>query len=73
MERLSQKIKIQKRELANYLENVFNGILNIFHRSGPRAPDPKTGSSPPGYKLNCICSEEPGFPTRSLLSVYQLS
>ena len=40
MERLTQKLKIQKRGLANYIENLFNGILNIFHRSGPRAPDP---------------------------------
>ena len=44
MERLTQK-----RGLANYLENLLNGILNIFHRSEPRAPDPypdpKTGSS----------------------------
>ena len=31
---------MQKRGLANYLENLFDGILNIFHRSGPRAPDP---------------------------------
>ena len=46
MDRLTQKIKIQKRRLANYLENSFNGILNIFHRSGPRAPDldPEAGS-----------------------------
>jgi len=46
MERLRhKKIKIQKRGLANYLEY----LLNIFRRSGPRAPDPyldpKTGSS----------------------------
>ena len=35
---------MQKRRLANYLENSFNGILNIFHRLGPRAPypDPET-------------------------------
>ena len=39
MERLTQK-KIQKRVLANYLENLFNGILNIFYRSWPKAPDP---------------------------------
>ena len=45
MERLTQKLKIQKRGLANYLENFFDGILNIFDRSGPRAPDPDTGSS----------------------------
>ena len=48
IESLTQKIKIQKRVLANYLEN-FYGILNIFHRSGPTAPDPypdpNTGSS----------------------------
>ena len=33
--------------LASYLENSFNGILNIFHRSGPRASDqdPETGST----------------------------
>ena len=38
--------KYKKRGLANYL-NLLNGILNIFYRSGPRAPypDPKTGSS----------------------------
>ena len=44
MERLTQKkLEIQKRGL----ENLFNGItiLNIFHRSGPKAPDPDTGSS----------------------------
>ena len=50
MERLTQKIKkYKKKGLANYLENLLKGILNIFHRSGPRAldpyPDPKTGSS----------------------------
>ena len=49
MERLTQRIKNTKRGLANYLENLLNGILNIFHRSGPRAPDPypdpKTGFS----------------------------
>ena len=49
MERLTQKLQIQKRRLANYLENSFNGIFNIFHRSGPRAPDPdsdpETGST----------------------------
>ena len=47
MERLTKKI--QKTGLTNYLENLLNGILNIFHRSGQRAPDPypdpKTGSS----------------------------
>ena len=41
--------KIRKRRLANYLENSFNGILIIFHRLGPRAPDPdsdpETGST----------------------------
>ena len=35
-----KKLKIQKRGLANYLENLLNGILNISHRSGPRAKDP---------------------------------
>ena len=49
MERLTQKIKNTKRRLANDLENSFTGILNIFHRSGPRAPDPnsdpETGST----------------------------
>ena len=41
MERLTQKIKNKnKRGLANYLENLLNGVLNIFHRSGPRDPDP---------------------------------
>ena len=49
MEGMTQKFKIQKRGLSNYLENLFNGILNIFHSSGPRAPnpypDPETGSS----------------------------
>ena len=44
MERLTQKMKNTKRRLANYPENSFNGILNIFHRSEPRAPDPETGS-----------------------------
>ena len=39
MERLTQKLKIQKRELSICLENLFNGNLNIFHRSGPKAPD----------------------------------
>ena len=40
MERLTQKIKNTKGGLANYLENLLIGILNIFHRPGPRAPDP---------------------------------
>ena len=30
MERLTQKIKNTKRGLANYLENLFNGILISF-------------------------------------------
>ena len=39
MERLTQKIRnTKKRRLAKYLEILLNGILNIFHRSGPRAP-----------------------------------
>ena len=46
MARLTQKIKNTKK---GNLENLFNGILNIFHRSGPRAldpyPDPDTGST----------------------------
>ena len=38
MERLTQQIKkYKKRGLANYLENLLNGILNIFHMSGRRA------------------------------------
>ena len=41
MDHLTQKIKNTK----NYIENSFNVILNIFHRSGPRAPDPETGST----------------------------
>ena len=44
MKRLTLKMRMQKK-LANYLENLFNGILKIFHRSGPRAPDPETGSA----------------------------
>ena len=43
---LTQNIKSTKKRLANYLENSFNGILNIFHRTGLRAPDPDTGSTP---------------------------
>ena len=45
MERLTQKNKNTKRRLANYLKISFDGILNIRHRSGPRAPDPKTDSA----------------------------
>ena len=64
MERLTQKIKnTKKRGLANYLENLFNGILNIFLWSGPRAPDPypdpKTGSSSLLQARDCL----PGDPT----------
>ena len=40
MERLIQKLRIQKRRIADNLENSFNDVLNIFQRSGPRAPDP---------------------------------
>ena len=46
---MTQKIKNTNRGLINYLENLSNGILDIFHRSVPRSPypypDPKTGSS----------------------------
>lgn len=39
-----KKYEIQKRRLANYLRKILNGILNNFHRLGPRAqikkPDP---------------------------------
>ena len=49
MERLAQKLKLQKKRTCKLSRQPFNGILNIFHRSGPRAPDPypdpKTGSS----------------------------
>ena len=44
MERLTQKLRIQKRTPINYLENLFNGVLNIFHGSGPRDLDPYQGS-----------------------------
>jgi len=43
MERMKQKVIIHKRS-ANYLENSCDGIF-IFYRSGPRAPDPETGSA----------------------------
>jgi len=39
----SMKIQVSKwigLFSANYLENLFNGILNIFYRSGLRALDP---------------------------------
>ena len=49
MERLKQKKVIIQKRSANYLENSCDGILIIFYRSGPRAPDPQhciQGSSP---------------------------
>ena len=47
---------MQKRGLANYLENLLNSILNIFHRSGPRAPDPKPDPHPWIYLINILLS-----------------
>ena len=46
MERLTQKKKYTKKEdLNEFSENSFYGILNIFYRSGPRAPDSVTSVS----------------------------
>ena len=40
MGRITPTVRIQKRKHENFLENSFNGNLNIFHRSRPKAPDP---------------------------------
>ena len=56
MERLTQKItNTKKRGLKNYLENLFNGILSIIHRSGPRAPDPYSDPETGSSSLVLIC------------------
>ena len=48
------KFKIQKRGIPNYLENLFNVILNIFHGSGPRNPDPYPETWSSSLRLSSI-------------------
>ena len=51
MTRLTQKIKITKKKTCKLPRKSFNAILNIYHSSGPRAPD-----SHPGFFTNFFLS-----------------
>ena len=52
MEHLKQKIKNTKKTTSKLPRTFINDILNIVQRSGPRAPDPETGSTPLKYNYN---------------------